>query len=405
MMTIGAMSRRCRCTLAIFVLISLAACGDSPELTEQQGDQPQQESRGHRTISVNVVAAERRQLQAWVYSQGTARSRQREFLTFTQQGVVSYVDALLRVGVPVKAGQLIANQAPERVTADLQAAKARLAEAQASLALAEVTQRRYETLIEQRSASRQELDEARVQVQQAKAVRDSARAELAQAQLGVDESRLVSPIDGVLARLNIEKGRYFMPSTLQVDTEQNALRTIPAMVIDPERFEIRVDLPSYHYRQIETGAQVVIGESASVGGQDVDPRAGNVHIEGRVYAVSPSLDPETRTFEVIIHTQGNETGLQDGEFVAVWIAEPNVDKVLVVPLEALRFRNDQAFVFVADKDGGKVSERRVELGQQSGEYRAVRAGLEDGELVVTAGRAALNDGQQVRIIGAGGNEP
>lgn len=394
MMMTPAMNRFCRSTLGAFALISLAACGEQSEPEQAQAEQ-QQDTR--RAVSVNVVAVERRQLQAWVYSQGTARSRQREFLTFTQQGVVSHVDPQLRVGMPVKAGQLIANQAPERVKADLQAAKASLAEAQASLELAEVTHKRYETLIEQRSASRQELDEARVQVQQAKAVRDNARAELAQAQLSVDESRLVAPIDGVLARLNIEKGRYFMPNTVQADTEQNALRTVPALVIDPDRFEVRVDLPSYHYRQIQTGARAVIGENASVTGQDVDPKTIKERVEGQVYAISPSLDPETRTFEVIVHTQGNETGLQDGEFVAVWLAQPEVDEALTVPLEALRFRNDQAFVFVVDEQD-QVSERRVELAQQSGDYRAVTQGLEEGERVVTDGRAALNDGQLVRVI-------
>lgn len=398
-----AMNRYCRSTLGALVLISLAACGEKSDTSEPVAEQSQASDK--RTTSVNVAAVERRQLQAWVYSQGTARSRQREFLTFTQQGVVSYVDPQLRVGMPVKTGQVIAHQAPERVEADLQAAKASLAEAQASLKLAEVTQTRYEKLIEQRSASQQELDEARVQVQQARAVRDNARAELAQAQLSVDESRLVSPMNGVLARLNIEKGRYFMPNTVQADTEQNALRTVPALVIDPDRFEVRVDLPSYNFRQIETGAQAVIGENPSVAGQDVDPLAVNTRVEGQVYAVSPSLDPETRTFEVIVHTRNNETGLQDGEFVAVWIAEPSVDDALVVPLAALRFRNDQAFVFVANEEKGTVSERRVELAQQSGDYRAVASGLETGELVVTEGRAALNDGQQVRIIHAGENAP
>lgn len=403
-MTIStAMNRYCRSTLGALALLSLAACGDKSEPTEPQADQ--QQASDTRATSVNVVAVERRHLQAWVYSQGTARSRQREFLTFTQQGVVSHVDTTLRVGMPVKAGQLIAHQAPERVEADLQAAKASLAEAQASLKLAEVTQKRYETLTEQRSASQQELDEARVQVQQAKAVRDNARAELAQAQLSIDESRLVSPIDGVLARLNIEKGRYFMPNTVQADTEQNALRTVPAMVIDPDRFEVRVDLPSYNFRQITTGARAVIGENATVAGQDADPTKAKNRVDGQVYAISPSLDPQTRTFEVIVHTQGNETGLQDGEFVAVWIAEPSVDDALVVPLEALRFRNDQAFVFVTDEDKGTVSERRVELAQQSGDYRAVTAGLEVGERVVTDGRAALHDGQQVRVIDAGEPSP
>ncbi len=388
--------------IGMALLFGLLGCGGAQEPQAQHNGQPAEgQQDGTQLVSVKVVPVEQRNLQAWVYSQGTARSRQREFLTFTQQGMVSHVDEQLRVGSPVKTGQLIAHQAPERVQADLQAAKAALAEAQANLGLAQVTRQRYETLIEQRSASQQELDQAVVQVEQATAARDNSRAQLAQAQLTVDESRLVSPIDGVLARLNIEKGRYFMPSVVQTNTEQNALRTVPALVIDPNRFEVRVDLPSYDFRQVESGARAVIGGEPPRDGRDVDPLIGDDRVAGRVHAVSPSLDPETRTFEVIVHTEGENPGLQDGEFVAVWIALPALQDSLAVPLEALRFRNDQSFVFVVDEDSGRVNERRVELGQQAGAYRAVNSGLEQGERVVTDGRAALYDGQRVRILDNG----
>ena len=385
-------------------LFGLLGCGgdeqqaqpnEPPAATAQQNDSAQR-------VSVRVIPVEHRDLQAWVYSQGTARSLQREFLTFTQQGVVTYIDDNLRVGSPVKAGQLIAHQAPERVQADLQAAKAAVAEAEANLRLANVTRKRYETLIEQRSASQQELDQAIVQVEQAVAVRDNSRAQLAQAQLSVDESRLISPIDGVLARLNIEKGRYFMPSVVQTNTEQNALRTVPALVIDPTRFEVRVDLPSYDFRQVESGARAVIGGEPPVQGGDVDPLVGDDRVPARVHAISPSLDPETRTFEVILHSEGDNPRLQDGEFVPVWIALPALQDSLAVPLDVLRYRNDQAFLFVVDKDSGRVNERRVEVGQQAGAYRAVIDGVEEGELVVSDGRAALYDGQRVRILETAG---
>jgi multidrug efflux system membrane fusion protein len=404
------MSKHRITALCALILLGLTGCGDSSDSPENGADSapasPGNVANGTPPVSVHVEQVERREVQGWVYGQGTARSRQREFLTFTQQGVVSHVDEKLRVGVPVKAGQLIAHQAPERVKADLQAAKASLAEAEADLRLANVTKRRYERLLEQRSASQQELDEATVQVQQATAARDSARAELAQAQVSINESRLVSPMNGVLARLNIEKGRYFMPNTLQTDTEQNALRTVPAMVIDPHRFEVRVDIPSYDYRQIRREARVLIGETASVAtAQDIDPQTRDGIVEGQVYAISPSLDPETRTFEVIIHTQGKDPGLQDGQFVAVWIADQAGEEALVVPVDALRFRNNQAFVFVVDEQTGKVTERRVELGRQSGDYRAVTQGVEAGERVVTDGRAALHDGQSVRVLQRGGSAP
>lgn len=390
--------------LGITALLSLVACGQE-DASENQQPASEKKQSDERATSVSVALVEQRYLQSWIYSQGTARSRQREFLTFTQQGLVTHVDENLRVGIKVNAGQLIAYQAPERVQADLQAANAALAEAEANLALAEVTRRRYEILIEQRSASQQERDEAEVQIQRAKAARDNARAQVAQAKLGVDESRLVSPMDGVLARLNIEKGRYFMPGMLQAGTERDALRTVPAMVIDPDRFEIRADLPSYNFRKIETGARVMIGGDPPTAGHDVDPLAEDDRVQGRVHSISPSLDPETRTFEVVVHTEGVNPGLQDGEFVAVWIAEPGVEAALTVPLDALRFRNDQSFVFVVEESTGKVAERRVELGQQAGDYRAVTEGLNAGEQVVTDGRAALHDGQSVRILQSAGNTP
>src|SRR5690606_26211840 len=126
---------------------------------------------------------------------------------------------------------------------------------------------------------------------------------------------------------------------------------------------------------------------------------------GKVHAVSPSLDPETRTFEVIAHTEGDNPRLQDGEFVAVWIARPPEDEVLSVPLEALRYRNDQSFVLVLNEDTGRVSERRVGRGQEDGADRAVTEALEQGERVVTDGRAALNAGHPVRVLATSGAEP
>lgn len=403
---IRAQTRYAQYLLLIFiVLLGLTACGGNSEPEPAEEAAAQQRSGQSQPVSVNVATVEPRKLQAWVYSQGTARSRQREFLTFTQQGMVTFVDEKLEVGSPVSAGQVIAHQAPDRVEAELQAARAALAEAEANLSLAQVTQRRYEALIEQKSASQQELDQAVVQVEQARAIRDNSKAQLAQARLTVNESRLVSPIDGVLARLNIEKGRYFMPSVVQTNTEQNALRTVPALVIDPDRFEVRVDLPSYDYRKISVGAEAVIGDTPPRDGQNLDPLLQADHVRGRVHAVSPSLDPETRTFEVIVHTEGENPRLQDGEFVAVWIAMPEQPEVLAVPQESLRFRQDQAFVLVVDPQTRRAAERRVELGQHADGFRAVLSGLEQGEQIVTDGRAALHDGQQVHVLGADGQQP
>ncbi|WP_110670107.1 efflux RND transporter periplasmic adaptor subunit [Salinicola halophilus] len=378
----------------LILLLVLSACG-SDEAPPTEDAEVQQAP----AVSVRVEPAEVVALQGWTYSQGTARSLRREYLSFTEQGKVTFVDQDLRVGMPVEEGQLIAHQAPGRLEAELASAQASLEEAEASLSLARVTQQRYQTLVDQRSASAQELDQARVEVQQALATRDGARAEIAQAEVMLEESRLVSPIDGVLARLNIEQGRYFMPSTVDSSTEQGALQTVPALVIDPSRFEVRVDLPSYNFNRVEVGARAIIGGRPPQNADSLDPETLGESEIGDIHAISPSVDPQSRTFEVILRTTGDTPRLQDGAFVAVWMAEPEKTEALSVPFSALRFLNDQAFVFVFDEQSGRVEERSVQLGQQAGERREVLEGLAAGEQVVTEGRTRLNDGDRVTLIG------
>lgn len=420
--------RQFRPALTFFASLALAACGSGEE---EEAAQP-------ATVSVRVVPAAVSDVQSWIYAQGTARAYRREFLTFASAGRVAYVNPNLRVGSPVRQGQVIAYQQPDRVRADvanaeagvasaqaeLTAARAAQDEARANLELARVTFERYRILIEQNSASQQEMDQARVQLEQAeaglkranaqigalRAQVEASRSQVGQAQVLVSESRIVSPINGVIGRLNIEQGQYFSPQIVQTGTEQGALRTIPALVIDPAAFEINVDLPSYYHRQIRVGSEVVIGagqaapraentRSETVGGQGGPPLPiGEYEVRGRIHAISPSLDPETRTFEAVIRTTSGQARLQDGEFVPTWIAGPNQTNAVVVPLDALRFSEGDGFVFVVGGDG-IARERQVVLGQQSGNRQVVLSGLRAGERVVTEGRQRLTDGARVRVLG------
>ncbi|MBP5979905.1 MAG: efflux RND transporter periplasmic adaptor subunit [Halomonas sp.] len=384
---------------SLTLLLLLSACSGGESGGENGGDDSAETQVPEEpAVSVSVVPAAVTALQGWQYSQGTARSLRREYLTFTEQGKVTFVDQDLRVGMSVEEGQLIAHQAPGRLEAELASARASLNEAEASLSLARVTQNRYETLVNQRSASAQELDEARVGVEQALATRDNARAQIAQAEVMLEESRLVSPIDGVLARLNIEQGRYFMPSTVDTASEQGALQTVPALVIDPSHFEVRLDLPAYNFDRVEVGAHAIIGGRPPQHADSLDPEMLGESEIGEIHAISPSVDPQSRTFEIIIRTTSDNPRLQDGAFVAVWMAEPEKKQALSVPFNALRFLNDQAFVFVYDEANGRVEERSVQLGQQAGERREVLEGLSPGEQVVTEGRTRLSDGDRVTLI-------
>lgn len=420
-----------RICLPVFALAFLTACGAEEEPAPEAA-----------IVSVRAVPVDRRELQAWVYGQGTARAIRREFLTFAEAGRVEWLDPQLRVGSSVARGKVIAYQEPARSRAGLANAeanrinarseiatsKAAEQEARAALELARVTFARYRTLLAQNSASQQEFDRAQAELAQAQASLTRAQAqtraaearigsvdaEIAQARLVVNDSRLVSPISGVISRLNIEQGRYFSPQTVQTTSEAAALRTVPVVVIDPSGFEISVDLPSYAFRQVAVGSRVMIGAgvqptgATSQGNSSDEAQAnlpggppmpvGDYRIVGRVHAISPALDPESRTFEVVIRTQERAPRLQDGEFVATWIAQPALQPALAVPLNALRTRDNRSFVFVVDRQRNVAVEREIKLGAQSDGFQGVLSGLRAGEWVVTQGRSRLSNGVQVRVL-------
>jgi RND family efflux transporter MFP subunit len=344
------------------------------------------------TTSVRVTAIERDEVQRWVFGEGTARAVEREFLSFESAGRIEYVDSSLREGDRVRRGQLIAYQARNIRTGNRPSSISHIAvrEAQANLDLAQRTFDRFERLLELESASQQEYDQARAQLEQ-------ARVQFQSATLSAQESRIVAPIDGVIARLNIEQGYYFSPQQVQTTSEAASLNTVPVVIVDPSQYEVRVNLPSYAFESVAVGAEVLL-IPAGYGSARAGAPPSEATIRGRVYAVGPSVDPDTRTFSVRIRTEQGAELIQDGEFLTVWIAGPVAADALVVPLDALRFEDSQPFVFRLDPDANRVARVAIQTGLEGAHEYEVLEGLEPGDLVVTDGRSRLSDGDTVRII-------
>ncbi len=408
----------------------LSGCG-------RGGDTQEDAASEVPAASVRIARATVEPIQSYIYAQGTARAVRREFLSFQQTGRVTYIAPGIDVGSRVRKGQLIAQLEPARAQSEfaqaeagltgarteLTVALASLNEAQAQLELARETFQRFVILLRQNSASQQEYDEAEAQLAQARAaVRQaeaqvaanraqigSARAQREAAQVTVSETRIVAPITGTLARLNIEQGRYFSPEYVQGTDESTALSTVPVLIIDGSRFEITVDIPSFSSNAISVGDEVLIrsnegmtgppNEQSPRAGQDTPPIAARqFEIRGRVTAVSPSLDPLTRTFQAEIRTVAGASELRDGEFVSVWISGAEPEERLSIPLDAIRYQDNRPFAFVYDPETRKVSRREVELGRSGSDVRAVLSGIRAGEWVVTAGNGRLNDGDTVRVL-------
>ncbi|MBL8504533.1 MAG: efflux RND transporter periplasmic adaptor subunit, partial [Rhodocyclaceae bacterium] len=118
---------------------------------------------------------------------------------------------------------------------------------------------------------------------------------------------------------------------------------------------------------------------------------------GRLRELSPSADAATRTFTARIGVAQADEAVRLGMSARVEAKVGLRDTALRLPLSAFFTRNDQANVWVVDPATQTVKLTRVETNGVSGNEMRVKAGLQSGQLVVTAGANLLEDGQKVRL--------
>ncbi len=119
-------------------------------------------------------------------------------------------------------------------------------------------------------------------------------------------------------------------------------------------------------------------------------------VEGRVEAVLPQVEEQTRTATARIVLQNPDAALRPGMFVDVrFVAELSPSAVLVPDLAVLR-SGERNTVFIA-RDGGTFEPREIRLGVRSqGNLYEVLAGLVAGERVVVSGQFMLDSESQLR---------
>ncbi|MCG6156337.1 efflux RND transporter periplasmic adaptor subunit [Rubinisphaera margarita] len=365
----------------------------------------------------------------------------REYLTFDRAGRVTYVrpgddGKDLREGATVKKGESLARLDDRQSQSEIDSAKAAVAEANAQLkaARAEIQQSvtqyqlaqsqfaRTQRLFDQKATSRAEYDEAEANVKNSEAARDAAQtrllslessvaaaeARLRQATLALEEIEITSPIDGIIAYLNVEEGYYFMQSNVKTTSEAEALQTVPIVVIDPTEFEITVNIPAFDSGLLETGLRVLIMTGGSSEADMIQTVSGTPPsdgtrtellwtAQGEIFSVNPAVNPGGRSVQVQIRTVLGADQLRDGMFVTSWIEIQNKPDAIVAPFNAFLYEENRPYVFVIDERN--IARRRAVVpGIQGLAGLEIVSGVEEGERLAIDGRHRLVDGSPVRVI-------
>ncbi len=238
----------------------------------------------------------------------------------------------------VKSGQVMARLDNSRLEAEVMKSRAALASAKAKLLSAKAdlwkTQRKFLRLKKAWEKSRHKIP-SRDEMDNVKAAFESAKASVAGAEAGIQESKatlkgfltdlsktvIYSPINGIVLTRNIEPGQ-----TVAASFQAPVLFTLAE---DLTRMELHVDVDEADVGKVHVGQNAVFTVDAypdrSFSGKILNVHYGSKTTEGVV------------TYETVIDVNNKDLALLPGMTASSDITVKEFKKVLLIPNEALRF--------------------------------------------------------------------
>lgn len=248
--------------------------------------------------------------------------------------------------------------------AALEAAKAAL-----SVAVAEAN--RAKTLSERGVGAANTVETAEAQV-------ESARAQVAQLQTALDHKKLTAPFAGMIGIPQIEVGQYVVAGTIY------------ATLQDLSNMRVDFSVPEQQIEALALGGPVTV--ATEVGGFSAT---------GRIIAIEPRVDANSRMVSVRAEVENPSGVLYPGQFLRVRIALPKEEGVIAVPQTAVSstLYGDSIYVVRPGEaeDELKAEQVFVTVGRRSGGKIEVVEGLAAGDRIVTSGQNRLTPGARVSI--------
>ena len=280
----------------------------------------------------------------------------------------------INVGDKVKKDQVLMTIDTKDVIQGALASNAALEAARANQKLAEDNFNRYATLYKQGAVSQAVYDNFKTQLAAADASLRQAEAQASVSGNQLDYASLRSDADGVVAKIYAEIGQVTGAGT-----------PVVTVVKDGER-EIVINVPESALQNLK------VGDKAQVNFWALDKSGA----EGIIREISPIADSITKTYKVCVSVPNLPAAAKLGMTAKVSFVNSVGSQTLTLPTNAIYQVTDKPTVWIVNKDN-KVEQKDIEIINYNGNNVLVKAGIAEGDRVVTAGLAKLTKGMEVRL--------
>jgi len=362
--------------LVCILLLALPACS-------KQAPEAATEAVALRTPQVEVLRLQPSDWQHTIQVYGVVEAAGEVAVAVETAGTVARV--LFREGQRVTNGDLLLELEHDRQNLRVARAQATVASAAAALQEAASTLKRRRGLAAKSAVSKELLESGEVALRRAAAAHDDALAALALAERALADSRVLSPVDGIIDTRAVEPGEIVLPGQVLATIQAVASLRVRSFVAERE-----VNFLS-------------AGTTATVTSPGVRGRVYQATVE----SVGVMADPRTGNFPIKL-TLGDADGdglLRPGMTARVDLQGLLERDRLLIPGSAVVDRRRRKVVYLAVKqDEAQVArEVRPLLRAAVGDRVPVIDGLSTGDRLIISGLEYVKDGSPITVIESGGN--
>jgi RND family efflux transporter MFP subunit len=321
-------------------------------------------------VPVTAREATRGSLRAVIHTTGVVAPAQGAEFIVAAPETARVIEIATAEGNPVMSGDVLARFDLAGATANVARQRADVAGAQALAENARAAQARTRDFVERGFVARLELDRADRELADAQAAVARAEAALQSAEAAAARAVVRAPFAGIVTN------RLRNPGDV-VSVQDAVMR-----MVDPKRLEVNASIAAADVARVLQGAtaRMVIGPAT---------------LRLMVASRPGSIDARTNMASARLAFVETAAGVTVDQAVTVDIdAEERLD-VVFVPPESIVRSGRGAYVFVAA--GDRAERRTVTPGVETDERTEVTAGIKAGELVITQGQNALQDGDRITV--------
>ncbi len=341
-------------------------------IVKQMQDQSSLQQADAGVQSVRTAQAEMVTRQSNLNVSGTIDAVEKVLVSARVAGVVEalHVDD----GDSIRAGQTLVQIDDQPYANLVETGKAALRQAQTKLESTRSTYDRLKQLHQAGAASDKDLEDIQAAVTVAEADVSQAQAQLNSYQTDLGNTRVASPISGLVANRNVYRGQMVSPGTPLMEVQNLA------------EVYVITSVGQSDLRQIKTGMEADV---------TVDAYPGQT-FKGVLTSVNPAANPQARVFQCKIKVPNPDGLLRSGMFASAVLHTGEAINVLSIPEAALTSKQGQFYVFVPQDKVAKLV--RVEIGAIFDGQLEIKQGLAEGQTVIISNVNKLKENDLIQII-------